>query len=54
MQNGFKVRTQLDLIAKQMSMLAAQGNLGARVIIDELRKRGVTINPGAPPPTLPQ
>jgi hypothetical protein len=53
-QNALKVRMQLDSIAKQMAGLAALGNAGAKTIVEELRKRGVTINLSAAPPTAPQ
>jgi hypothetical protein len=45
MQQGAKVRAQLDSIAKRTLELAQQGNAGAATIVEELAKRGVTINP---------
>jgi len=46
-----KLRASLDAVATATAKLAADGNDGARVIVEELRKRGVTINPqGAPKP----
>jgi hypothetical protein len=55
-QEATKVRTQLDSIARRTAELAAQGNASAKMIVEELRKRGVTIDPNAPtvplaPPT---
>ena len=40
-----KLRTALDALATATAKLAAEGNANARVIVEELRKRGVTINP---------
>lgn len=42
-----KLRGSLDALARETAVLADQGNAGARLIVDELRKRGVTINPNA-------
>ena len=44
-QNSQKLRASLDALASETAKLAAQGNPSARLLIDELRKRGVTINP---------
>ena len=49
-KNADKVRQALDALARDTARLADRGNAGARLIVDELRKRGVTINPDAPPP----
>lgn len=49
LENSKKLREQLDTIAKETQLLANKGNAGARLIVDELKKRGVTINPEAPP-----
>lgn len=49
-----KVRTQTDSIARKTLELAQQGNAGAAVIVDELARRGVTINPSAAPPAPPK
>jgi len=40
-----KLRTQLDSIAKKTLELAQQGNANAALIVQELARRGVTINP---------
>jgi hypothetical protein len=48
-----KLRGSLDAIARDTSLLAARGNPGARLVVDELARRGVTINPtpqGGPAP----
>ena len=46
-QNATKLRASLDSVATATAKLAAAGNANARVIVDELRRRGVTINPRA-------
>lgn len=43
--NATKLRTALDALATATAKLASDGNANARVIVEELRKRGVTINP---------
>jgi len=44
-QNATKLRASLDAVATATAKLAAGGNASARVIVEVLRKRGVTINP---------
>ena len=41
-----KLRTQLELISTKTLELAQQGNAGASLIVEELARRGVRINPG--------
>lgn len=48
-RNAQKLRDALDAVARDTAKLAGKGNPNARLIVDELRKRGVTINPDAPP-----
>jgi hypothetical protein len=43
--NATKLRQSLDGIAADTQRLADSGNTNARLLVDELRKRGVTINP---------
>ncbi len=44
-----KVRASLESVATATAKLAGEGNANARTIVEELRKRGVTINqPVAP------
>ena len=43
-QTSQKVRASLDAVATGTLKLADQGNPNARLIVDELRKRGITIN----------
>ncbi len=57
-QDSKKLRDSLDTIARGTAQLAAGGNPNAKLIIDELKKRGITISPnagqtGATPPTEP-
>ena len=50
--NSAKLRASLDILAADTQRLADSGNLNARALVDELKKRGVTINsantPSAP------
>lgn len=43
-QTSQKLRASLDAIATGTLKLSEQGNPNARFIVDELRKRGITIN----------
>jgi hypothetical protein len=47
-----KLRAQLEAISQKTLELAQQGNSGAKQIVEELARRGVTINPN--PPTAPE
>ncbi len=47
-QNSQKLRASLDALASETAKLAAQGNPNAKLLVDELAKRGITINPNAP------
>lgn len=40
-----KLRASLETMANDTARLAQQGNANARLLVEELRKRGVTINP---------
>ena len=42
--NAGKLRTSLDALAADTQRIADAGNPSARVLIEELRKRGITIN----------
>jgi hypothetical protein len=44
--NAAKLRASLDALAADTQRLADAGNASARLLVEELRKRGVTINPG--------
>lgn len=48
-QNSAKLRAQLDGIAADTQRLANSGNTNAQLIVNELRRRGVTINPESAP-----
>ncbi len=47
-QTATKLRAQLDGIARETKKLADAGNPNAKLLVDELQKRGVTINPNPP------
>ena len=49
-----KLRAQLDGVAVDTARLAAKGNANAQRVVDELRKRGITINRDAPASEAPQ
>jgi len=53
MQQAAKMRAQLDGIARSMAELAAKGNVNAGTIVQELAKRGITINLSTPPALPP-
>ncbi len=48
--NAVKLRASLDTLAADTQRLAEAGNGNARLLVDELRKRGVTINSVAAQP----
>lgn len=45
--NAGKLRGSLDALAADTQRMADAGNGNARLLVEELRKRGVTINPAA-------
>lgn len=47
MQAAGKVRASLDAVASTTAKMAESGNVSARVLVEELRKRGITINAAA-------
>jgi hypothetical protein len=47
--NAAKLRQSLDALAADTQRLADAGNPNARLLVEELRKRGITINPNATP-----
>ena len=61
LEQARKRRAQLESIMRRTFELAQKGNPGANLILQELARRGVTINPapapgtppGAPTPALP-
>ena len=48
-----KLRTALDALAVTTQKLAAEGSASARTVVDELAKRGVTINPSGATASAP-
>ena len=46
-EQSIKLRAQLDAIAAKTQVLANAGNPGAKAVVEELKKRGVTIDPNA-------
>lgn len=48
-----RVRASLSALASDTQKLADAGDPGAQVIVAQLRKRGITIHPGAPNPPAP-
>lgn len=44
MTNSRRLRESLDELASETQRLADAGNANAQLLVDELRKRGVTIN----------
>lgn len=49
MQESHKVRAQFESLMKKTNELANQGNAGAKLVIDELKKRGMAVQPSAKP-----
>ena len=47
--NAGKLRASLDALAADTQRMAQAGNPNARLLVVELSKRGVTINPSAAP-----
>ena len=50
-ENAAKLRASLENLARETAILADKGNAGAKMIVGELAKRGVTINPNPPAAT---
>ena len=53
MANAVKLRTALDTLAADTQRMADAGNGNARVLVDELRRRGITINAAATAASAP-
>lgn len=51
MEQSNKVRAALQSIGTRTARLAQGGNANATLIVEELRKRGITINPDETPPS---
>ncbi len=52
--NGKKMRTQLDALASGTKRLADQGNANAQLIVQQLAKNGISINPNQQATTAPK
>jgi hypothetical protein len=50
MEQSQKVRAALENIATKTARIARAGNANATLVVEELRKRGITINPDGPLP----
>jgi hypothetical protein len=50
-EDAGKLRTSLDSLARETAILAEKGNPSAKLVVGELARRGVTINPNAPTAT---
>ena len=49
-QEAQKVQTQFKTLVSKTGVLAAQGHAGARMVMEELQKRGLGASPEAPTP----
>jgi hypothetical protein len=55
MQEAQKLRTQFESLVSKLSELANKGHAGAKLVMDELQKRGMTAQPETTTPrTLPE
>ena len=55
MQEAQKLRTQFESLITKLSELANKGHAGAKLVMDELQKRGMTAQPEPlSPKTLPE
>jgi len=44
-QEAIKLRQQLELLAGKTAQLAAEGDEGAKTVVDRMKRQGVTLNP---------
>lgn len=44
-QEAIKVRQQLELLAGKTAELAAQGDEGAKTVVDQMKRQGVSLGP---------
>jgi hypothetical protein len=44
-QEAIKLRQQLELLAGKTAQLAAQGDEGAKAVVDQMKRQGVNLNP---------
>jgi hypothetical protein len=53
-EDSGKLRSSLDGLIRETALLAGKGHAGAKLIVDELARRGVTVSPDAPPGEPPK
>lgn len=53
LEEAKKLRERLDALSKDTQLLANRGNKGASLVIEELRRRGITFITEAPAPSTP-
>src|SRR5262249_28323867 len=46
-QEGAKVRQQVESLSAKTAQLAEQGNANAKAIVEEFRRQGVVLKPGS-------
>jgi hypothetical protein len=44
-QEGIKLRQQLETLAGKTAQLAADGDEGAKTVIDQMKRQGIALNP---------
>jgi len=44
-QEAVKLRQQLEALAGKTAQLAGEGNEGAKDVVDQMKRQGVTLNP---------
>jgi hypothetical protein len=44
-QEAIKVRQQLELLAGKTAQLAAEGDEGAKTVVDQMKRQGVNLSP---------
>jgi hypothetical protein len=44
-QEAIKLRQQLELLAGKTAQLAAEGDEGAKTVVDQMKRQGVSLNP---------
>jgi hypothetical protein len=47
LQQAAKLRQQIDTLVGKTAQLAAEGDPGARSVVDDLRRQGITLKPPA-------
>ena len=45
MQESIRLRQQLETLAAKTAQLAADGDEGARTVVDQMKRQGVTLTP---------